>query len=154
MLVHLHLKSWNLQGLWLRGAGAATLRALIVRVHKRNWQQCCNPWRVLHKCLCPLVLTSLGLGYGYLLYLVALQPHSDYSSPLQVTVAVVRYRSLDRGRIGVTSTLLAERLQVGQQDHTICASPSHALHYMYKGAAVHCSLLMQHSCTLYVRHGA
>lgn len=31
---------------------------------------------------------------------------------VQVTVAVVRYRSLARERIGVTSTYLAERLQV------------------------------------------
>ena len=30
----------------------------------------------------------------------------------QVTVAVVRYDALDRDRVGVTSTLLAERLQV------------------------------------------
>ena len=31
---------------------------------------------------------------------------------MQVTVAVVRYQSLARERIGVTSTYLAERLQV------------------------------------------
>jgi sulfite reductase alpha subunit-like flavoprotein len=30
----------------------------------------------------------------------------------QVTVAVVRYDALERDRVGVTSTLLAERLQV------------------------------------------
>ena len=32
--------------------------------------------------------------------------------PYQVTVAVVRYESLQRQRIGVTSTYLAERLAV------------------------------------------
>ena len=30
----------------------------------------------------------------------------------EVTVAVVRYDALERDRVGVTSTLLAERLQV------------------------------------------
>ncbi len=34
---------------------------------------------------------------------------------LQVTVAVVRYEALARQRVGVTSTLLAERLQVHLQ---------------------------------------
>eukprot|EP00891_Asterochloris_glomerata_P006152 jgi/Astpho2/6152/Aster-03568 len=34
---------------------------------------------------------------------------------VQVTVAVVKYRSLSRERTGVTSTLLAERLQVGHK---------------------------------------
>ena len=37
----------------------------------------------------------------------------EHPSRVQVTVAVVRYASLDRERIGVTSTYLAERLQVG-----------------------------------------
>lgn len=33
---------------------------------------------------------------------------------VQVTVAVVRYASLNRQRMGVTSTYLAERLQVSE----------------------------------------
>lgn len=36
----------------------------------------------------------------------------EHPKHVQVTVAVVRYASLDRERIGVTSTYLAERLQV------------------------------------------
>ena len=36
----------------------------------------------------------------------------EHSTHVQVTVAVVRYASLNRERIGVTSTYLAERLQV------------------------------------------
>ena len=36
----------------------------------------------------------------------------EHPRRVQVTVAVVRYRSLARERIGVTSTYLAERLQV------------------------------------------
>ena len=36
----------------------------------------------------------------------------EHPRRVQVTVAVVRYRSLSRERIGVTSTYLAERLQV------------------------------------------
>ncbi len=34
--------------------------------------------------------------------------------PLQVTVAEVKYSSLSRSRIGVCSTMLSERLQVGK----------------------------------------
>ena len=36
----------------------------------------------------------------------------EHPQRVQVTVAVVRYASLNRERIGVTSTYLAERLQV------------------------------------------
>lgn len=36
----------------------------------------------------------------------------EHPRRVQVTVAVVRYASLSRERIGVTSTYLAERLQV------------------------------------------
>ena len=36
----------------------------------------------------------------------------EHPTRVQVTVAVVRYASLNRERIGVTSTYLAERLQV------------------------------------------
>ena len=68
---------------------------------------------------------------------------------LQVTVAVVKYRSLSRERIGVTSTLLAERLQVGQQRNRsqgLAPSPQ-ALHDTDSWAAVHCGLLMQRNGT-------
>ena len=37
----------------------------------------------------------------------------EHAQRVQVTVAVVRYASLNRPRIGVTSTQLAERIQAG-----------------------------------------
>ena len=38
----------------------------------------------------------------------------EHPMRVQVTVAVVRYASLNRQRMGVTSTYLAERLQVSE----------------------------------------
>lgn len=56
----------------------------------------------------------------------------------QVTVAVVRYDALDRDRVGVTSTLLAERLQVRPFVH---GSTGHAVPKLLHAALEHALLL-------------